>query len=78
MNYSIIPEPRFLRKMKRLAKKYKSMKQDLQRLNDELLADNYISKKELERRYLRAFIQMYRAKKEGWKLKSARELIDEL
>ena len=39
MNYRIIPEPRFLREMKRLAKKYKSMKQDLQRLNDELLAD---------------------------------------
>lgn len=39
MNYSIIPEPSFLREMKRLAKKYKSMKQDLQRLNDELLAD---------------------------------------
>ncbi len=39
MNYRIIPEPGFLREMKRLAKKYKSMKQDLQRLNDELLAD---------------------------------------
>lgn len=38
----------------------------------------YISKEELEQRYLRAFTQMYRAKKEGWKLKSLRELIDEL
>lgn len=39
MNYSIIPKPKFLRELKRLVKKYKSMKQDLQRLNDELLAN---------------------------------------
>ena len=44
----------------------------------DVLADNYISKKDLERLYLKAFIEMYRAKKEGWKLKSLRELINEL
>ena len=49
-----------------------------QRTLADVLDENYISKKELERRYLRAFTQMYRAKKEGWKLKSVRELIDEL
>ncbi|OUN80415.1 hypothetical protein B5G04_08450 [Bacteroides sp. An51A] len=40
--------------------------------------EEYISKEELEQRYLRAFTQMYRAKKEGWKLKSAEELLNEL
>lgn len=57
---------------------YKKLKYAPKRTLADVLADNYISKKELERRYLRAFIQMYRAKKEGWKLKSARELINEL
>ena len=57
---------------------YKKRKRIPNRTLADVLADNYISKKELERRYLRAFIQMYRAKKEGWKLKSARELINEL
>lgn len=40
--------------------------------------EEYITKEELEQKYLEAFTEMYRAKKEGWKLKSARELIDEL
>ncbi len=39
MNYSIHPEPAFLREVKRLSKKYKSFKQDLERLQDELLAN---------------------------------------
>ena len=39
MNYSILPEPAFLREVKRLSKKYKSFKQDLERLQDELLAN---------------------------------------
>ena len=40
--------------------------------------EEYITKEELEQMYINAFTQMYRAKKEGWKLKSLRELIDEL
>lgn len=38
----------------------------------------YITKEELEQMYLNAFTQMYRAKKEGWKLKSAEDLLNEL
>ncbi len=40
--------------------------------------EEYITKEELEQRLLNAFTEMYRAKKEGWKLKTAEELIDEL
>lgn len=36
MIYKIIAQPTFLRELKRLAKKYRSLKQDLQRLQDEL------------------------------------------
>jgi mRNA-degrading endonuclease RelE of RelBE toxin-antitoxin system len=36
MNYSIIPQKTFLRELKRLSKKYRSLKTDLQRLQDEL------------------------------------------
>jgi len=36
MNYRIVPHPDFKRKAKRLAKKYKSFKQDLETLNEEL------------------------------------------
>ena len=39
MNYSIRTQPEFLREVKRLGKKYKSLKQDLQRLQDELFAN---------------------------------------
>lgn len=39
MNYSIIIERAFQREAKRLSKKYKSLKQDLVRLQDELLAN---------------------------------------
>lgn len=38
MNYNIIYEPDFEKEVKRLAKKYKSIKQDLIRLESELLA----------------------------------------
>ena len=38
----------------------------------------YISKEELEDVYLNAFTELCRAKKEGWKLKSAEELLHEL
>lgn len=57
---------------------YKKRKYAPKRTLADVLDENYISKKDLERRYLRAFTQMYQAKKEGWKLKSARELINEL
>lgn len=40
--------------------------------------EEYISREELEEKYLNAFIELFRAKKEGRNLKSARELIDEL
>lgn len=36
MNYKIIPQKHFLKEIKRLAKKYRSLKQDLQALQDEL------------------------------------------
>lgn len=36
MNYKIIPQRHFLKEIKRLSKKYKSMKKDLQVLQDEL------------------------------------------
>jgi mRNA-degrading endonuclease RelE of RelBE toxin-antitoxin system len=36
MNYRIIPQRTFLRELKRLSKKYRSLKEDLQRLQDEL------------------------------------------
>lgn len=36
MNYKIIPQKHFLKEIKRLAKKYQSLKQDLQALQDEL------------------------------------------
>ena len=39
MNYNIVTERAFLREVKRLSKKYKSLKQALQRLQDELLAN---------------------------------------
>ena len=39
MNYSIITEPEFLREVKRLSKKYKSFKQDLEQLQEELYAN---------------------------------------
>lgn len=39
MNYSIKPQPAFLRELKRLGKKYRSLKQDLQKLQDELFAN---------------------------------------
>lgn len=39
MNYNIVTEKPFLRELKRLSKKYKSLKQDLQRLQDELLSN---------------------------------------
>lgn len=39
MNYNITTERAFLRELKRLSKKYKSMKQDLQRLQEELLTN---------------------------------------
>ena len=39
MNYRIISEPTFLREVKRLSKKYKSLKQDLERLQEELFAN---------------------------------------
>ena len=39
MIYKIIPENAFLREMKRLAKKYKSLKRDLEKLAEELHAN---------------------------------------
>ena len=39
MNYRITTEPDFLREAKRLAKKYKSFKRDLELLQEELLAN---------------------------------------
>ena len=36
MNYKIIPQKHFLKELKRLGKKYRSLKQDLQVLQDEL------------------------------------------
>lgn len=39
MNYKIIPEKAFLREMKRLLKKYRSLKQDLENLGEELHAN---------------------------------------
>ena len=36
MNYKFIPQKHFLKEIKRLAKKYRSLKQDLQALQDEL------------------------------------------
>lgn len=36
MNYKIIPQKHFLKEIKRLVKKYRSLKQDLQALQDEL------------------------------------------
>lgn len=36
MSYKIIPQKHFLKEIKRLAKKYRSLKQDLQALQDEL------------------------------------------
>lgn len=39
MNYEIIPQEAFLREVKRLSKKYKSLKQDLDRLGAELHAN---------------------------------------
>ncbi|MBQ8224375.1 MAG: addiction module toxin RelE [Bacteroides sp.] len=39
MNYEITTQPTFLRALKHLNKKYKSLKQDLQRLQTELLAN---------------------------------------
>lgn len=36
MNYRIIPQKHFLKELKRLAKKYHSLKQDLQALQNEL------------------------------------------
>lgn len=39
MNYSIIAEPGFLQDVKRLSKKYKSLKQDLVQLQTDLLAN---------------------------------------
>ncbi len=37
MNYKIIPQKSFLKEVKRLSKKYHSLKHDLQKLHDELL-----------------------------------------
>ncbi|WP_293717037.1 type II toxin-antitoxin system RelE/ParE family toxin [uncultured Parabacteroides sp.] len=37
MNYSIVTAPSFLRELKRLSKKYRSLKKDLISLQDELL-----------------------------------------
>jgi hypothetical protein len=39
MNYNIIPQKAFLRELKRLNKKYRSLKTDLQHLQDELSAN---------------------------------------
>lgn len=39
MKYKIVPHPEFLRRAKRLLKKYKSFKQDLENLNEELEAN---------------------------------------
>lgn len=39
MDYKIIPEKAFLREMKRLLKKYRSLKQDLEKLGEELHAN---------------------------------------
>ena len=36
MNYKIIPQKHFLKEVKRLAKRYKSLKKDLQTLQEEL------------------------------------------
>lgn len=36
MNYKIVPQKHFLKEIKRLRKKYHSLKQDLQMLQDEL------------------------------------------
>lgn len=41
MNYKIIPEQSFLRAVKHLLKKYKSLKKDLAKLGDELHANPY-------------------------------------
>lgn len=42
MNYEIFLEPKFLKEMKRLAKKYRSFKDDLNRLEADLLANPFI------------------------------------
>ena len=42
MNYKIVPQPTFVREVKRLAKKYKSFKDDLKQLNG-MLSDNPLS-----------------------------------
>ena len=38
-NYKIVPQPTFIKEAKRLAKKYKSFKDDLQQLNDMLTSN---------------------------------------
>ena len=42
MSYEIIPERSFLREVKRLSKRYKSLKQDLKKLGEELHANPYL------------------------------------
>ena len=49
-----------------------------QRTLADVLADNYISKRELMDDIRQSFIEHYSAKKEGWKLKSAEKLLNEL
>lgn len=41
MNFKIVPQRHFLKELKRLAKKYRSIKADLQALQDELAANPY-------------------------------------
>lgn len=41
MNYKIIPQKHFLKELKRLAKKYPSLKKDLQILQEELMRNPF-------------------------------------
>lgn len=41
MNFKIIPQRHFLKEVKRLSKKYKSLKSDLQALQDELVLNPF-------------------------------------
>ena len=57
---------------------YKKRKRIPNRTLADVLADNYISKRELMSQLRESFIEYYQAKKEGRKLRPAEELLDEL
>ena len=64
--------------MKKKRKSYRKLRFIPKRTLADVLEENYISKRELMSQLREALTEYYQAKKEGRKLRSAEELLDEL